>query len=223
MHQLETLIQAIPPAVFAAGGAVPGIPAPHSSTDPTMNPLAAFASASHTYPTGVPPPSLHVFPLINPSTHFSHDGKRGNRTESPNAAFRSLLGNHYPCSQNSSNPDQLAEETARLSISPTYLYFDDEGYPRWQGETSGLPLLDLLVERNMLPSSTPQNTDHPPDTPWSGKTNGCSQNSDWFPNRTPRRTDVNPETLWRFITSHIVPDLMDRFFVSASHVATDID
>src|ERR1700722_422817 len=107
MHQLETLIQPTPPAVFAAGGAVHGIPAPHSSADPTMNPLAAFASASHTYPTGVPPPSLHVFPLMNPSTHFMHDGKRGERTESPSAAFRSLLSHHYPNSQCSST-DQLA-------------------------------------------------------------------------------------------------------------------
>ncbi len=42
---------------------------------------------------------------------------------------------------------QLAEETARMSVSPSYLYLDDEGYTRWQGETSGLPLLDFLVER----------------------------------------------------------------------------
>jgi hypothetical protein len=212
MHQLETLIQAIPPAVFAAGGAVPGIASPHSSTDPTMNPLAAFASASHTYPSGVPPPSLHVFPLMNPSTHFQ-DTKHGDLNSSPHTAFRSLLGYHYPSSTGSSNTDQLAEETGRLSLSPSYLYFDDEGYTRWQGETSGLPLLDLLVERHTIPSHARETSDHPPDPAWPASSHKCAPstgNTDWFPNRTPRRTDVNPETLWRLITSYIVPDLMDR-------------
>ncbi len=37
------------------------------------------------------------------------------------------------------------------SIAPSYLYFDDEGSTRWQGETSCLPLLDLLVERSLKP------------------------------------------------------------------------
>jgi hypothetical protein len=213
MHQLETLIQAIPPAVFAAGGAVPGIPAPHSSADPTMNPLAAFASASHTYPTGVPPPSLHVFPLINPSTHFTHDNKLGDRRESPSVAFQNLLGHHHTSSQTSCNTDQLVEETSRMSLSPSYLYYDDEGYTRWQGETSGLPLLDVLVERHMLPRRSGE-TDQPVEVPWIGKSAASTKSDGWFPNRTTRRTDVNPENLWRLITSYIAPDLMDRCCLS---------
>jgi hypothetical protein len=208
MHQLETLIQAIPPAVFAAGGAVPGIPAPHSSADPTMNPLAAFASASHTYPTGVPPPSLHVFPLMNPSTHFT-EGKLGDRRESPSVTFQTLLGHQHNSSQTSSNTDQLAEETSRMSLSPSYLYYDDEGYTRWQGETSGLPLLDVLVERHMLPQRSGE-TEQPAEAPWIGKSVTSTKSDDWFPNRTTRRTDINPENLWRLITSYIAPDLMDR-------------
>jgi hypothetical protein len=219
MHHLETLIQAIPPGVFAAGGAVPGVAAPHSSTDPSTNPLAAFASASHTYPTGVPPPSLHVFPLMNPSTHFTQDTKLGERAQSPNAAFRSLLGHQYSCGQSPMTADQLAEDTARMSLSASYMYFDDEGYTRWQGETSGLPLLDLLVERHSVPSARREimararreSMDRKP--PDGAPPN--SANKDWFPNRTPRRTDINPETLWRLITSYIVPDLMDRFVAIA--------
>lgn len=206
MHHLESLIQAIPPGIFAAGGAVSGMPTPHSSTDPSTNPLAAFASSSHTYPSGVPPPSLHVFPLMNPSTHFTHDTKR---TESPNSAFRSLLGQPLPKAQSMNGTDQLAEDTARMTIPPSYMYFDDEGYPRWQGETSGLPLLDLLVERHTVPSDSMDSI--PPESSWSNKSASCGSNPDWFPNRTPRRADVNPETLWRLITSYIVPDLMDRF------------
>jgi hypothetical protein len=206
MHHLESLIQAIPPGIFAAGGAVSGMPSPHSSTDPATNPLAAFASSSHTYPSGVPPPSLHVFPLMNPSTHFTHDTKR---TESPNSAFRSLLGQQLPKAPGMNGTDQLAEDTARMTISPSYMYFDDEGYPRWQGETSGLPLLDLLVERHTVSPDGMDST--PPEPSWQSKSTTCASNPGWFPNRTPRRADVNPETLWRLITSYIAPDLMDRF------------
>ena len=47
--------------------------------------------------------------------------------------------------------ERLVEDTARLSLSSSYLYLDDEGYTRWQGEMSGLPILDLLVERHGPP------------------------------------------------------------------------
>ncbi|EGN94452.1 hypothetical protein SERLA73DRAFT_163042 [Serpula lacrymans var. lacrymans S7.3] len=123
MHQLETLIQAIPPAVFAAGGV-----------------------------------------------------------------------------------DQLPEDSSRAPMSASYLYFDDEGYTRWQGETSGLPLLDLLLEHHTPVKSETEKSS--PDPSWSTKPEKSS-NAAWFPNRTPRRADVNPETLWRLITSYIVPELMD--------------
>jgi hypothetical protein len=93
-----------------------------------------------------------------------------------------------------------------MSISASYLYFDDEGYARWQGETSGLPLLDLLVENHTpVKSETEKNS---PDPTWTNPSSNDS--TTWFPNRTPKRTDVNPETLWRLITSYIVPELMDR-------------
>ncbi|KIJ62344.1 hypothetical protein HYDPIDRAFT_94787 [Hydnomerulius pinastri MD-312] len=204
MHQLETLIQAIPPAVFAAGG----IDSPqHLSPDASIaSPLSTFASANHTFPAGVPPPSLHVFPLTNPSTHFTAQPQRSSpRQESPNTVFRSMLGQSSH-SQNGSGTEQSAEEPSRMSISASYLYFDDEGYTRWQGETSGLPLLDLLVENHTPVKSETEKSS--PDPTWASKPSGSSQTT-WFPNRTPRRTDVNPETLWRLITSYIVPELMD--------------
>lgn len=207
MHHLESLIQAIPPAVFAAGSALPGdgsgIP-----FDSATSPLASFASSTHTYPSGVPPPSLHVFPLLNPSTHFvtTHARTRSeSRTRSPVSAFRSMLGTPYP------SADDLAEHTSKMSLSASYLYFDDEGYTRWQGETSGLPILDILLEnhsskRTEDPTNSSATTPHPDPEP----------QKDWFPNRTPRRTDVNPQTLWRLITSYIVPDLMDRYVFSCT-------
>ncbi|KAJ7182904.1 fungal-specific transcription factor domain-containing protein [Mycena crocata] len=184
MHHLETLIQAIPPAVFAAGSA-----GDHQSSvnmsDVPASPIAPFMYP--TFPSGVPPPSLHVFPLTNPSTHFTPDGMKH---DDGNGILPPLPATDAP------SPDQLAEDTSRLSLSASYLYFDDEGYTRWQGEASGLPLLDLLVERHV-----PASDATPPSV--------APAEQDWFPNRTPRRTDVNPQTLWRLITSYIAPELMD--------------
>src|SRR6266436_170242 len=141
MHHLETMIQSIPPGVFAAVSAMSGdSSAPQFSLDPTASPLASFASSTHTYPAGVPPPSLHVFPLLNPSTHFATPHAARSGPQSPNSAYQSIFG-HFPGAPGSPT-DDLAEHTSRISLSPSYLYFDDEGYTRWQGETSGLPLLD---------------------------------------------------------------------------------
>jgi hypothetical protein len=214
MHHLETMIQSIPPGVFAVGGAMPrDSSAPQFSLDSTTNPLTSFASSTHTYPSSVPPPSLHVFPLLNPSTHFKTVHARpGSRSEaqSPTSAFQSILG-HYPGASGSPT-DDLAEHTSRMSLSPSYLYFDDEGYTRWQGETSGLPILDLLVE-NHIPTTKSEtaDTNYSDISVPNAEKNVKVTNTDWFPNRTPRRTDINPGNLWRLITSCIAPDLMDRF------------
>ncbi|KAJ3903759.1 hypothetical protein F5879DRAFT_123200 [Lentinula edodes] len=65
--------------------------------------------------------------------------------------------------------------------------FDDEHYSRWQGETSGLTLLDLLIERKAPESATV--TGIP-----SGASPTAVTHSLW-------RMDVDPRTLWRTITS----------------------
>ncbi|KAF9524900.1 fungal-specific transcription factor domain-containing protein [Crepidotus variabilis] len=189
MHHLETLIKAIPPAVFAAGGSMQQMAGQLSSSDiaKTPSPIAPF-----TYP-GVPPPSLHVFPLVNPSTHFMGEGKLHSRRQSFSHATAGPF--HIP------SIEQLTEETSKMSLSASYLYFDDEGYTRWQGEASGLPVLDLLVERH-----TPVTTQNSPETPANIPS---TINTDWFPDRQPRRTEVNPQALWKLITSAIVPELMD--------------
>ncbi|EIW75503.1 hypothetical protein CONPUDRAFT_139989 [Coniophora puteana RWD-64-598 SS2] len=219
MHQLETLIRAIPPAVFAAGGS--GIQPTSQLSDASMaSPLASFASTTHTFPSGVPPPSLHVFPLTNPSTHFT-TAPRDARQESPNSALQSMLAQNgvgTSIMQGMSPIEPQQEEPTRMAIQASYLYFDDEGHTRWQGETSGLPLLDLLVEShtpvvkaeseqlNGIPQPPP--TSHTRSSSGAGG-GGSGGSTTWFPNRTPRRADVNPETLWRLITSYIVPELMD--------------
>lgn len=201
MHHLESLIQAIPPAVFAAGSALTG----EGQEISMSSPLASFASSTHTYPSGVPPPSLHVFPLHNPSTHFTAPHARPRSVSaaaSPETNFQSMIGT-YPGSSNSA--DDPVDNAPKTSLSASYLYFDDEGYTRWQGESSGLPILDLLLENHGAARSddfsNPTAQPHPDPEP--GK--------DWFPNRTPKRTDsVNPQMMWRLITSVIPSDLMDR-------------
>lgn len=203
MHHLETLIQAIPFNLFSSNGGE--VPATSPSADPS-SPHASLASATHAYPLGVPPPSLSTFPLMNPSTHFPSTNGLTNGKPAATSHFASPT-----------SPHQLAEETARLSLSPSYLYLDDEGYTRWQGETSGLPLLDLLVQRETPPYSSTDTDSSPP-----RKSEGLAS-SDWFPDRQPRRMRVNPETLWKLITSLIVPELMDRFVLQTCDFAAGGD
>ena len=220
MHHLETLIQAIPPAVFAAGGVLNNavnnggsIPAP---ADPSIA-HASFASSTHTFPTGVPPPSLSSYPLINPSTFFgpSKAASSTSRHSSPNGI--NMIGG-------SPSADRLADETARLSLSPSYLYLDDEGYTRWQGETSGLPLLDLLVERHkVVTKQEPEQTPPTPHAQWPTPGSQAAQAiNDWFPDRQSRRTENNPEVIWKLITSFIAPDLMDRYVVFRCYMVTRV-
>lgn len=203
MHHLETLIQAIPSAVFAVGAGSlqsgpPGHPAPDGSTNPSGPSI--FLDG---VPSGVPPPSLHVFPLINPSSHFTYDAKADERYHNPRNPIDPLFGGSH-CPKIS---DHIAEDRySTASLTASYLYFDDEGYTRWQGEASGLPVLDLLVERH-TPASNAEQRSHPE----SGTTKTESSASpEWFPNRQPRRSDVNPQMFWRLITSYIAPKLMDR-------------
>ena len=204
MHHLETLIQAIPPAVFAAGGLTPSTPSSHLASDISTSPVMPFMNPEGT----VPPPSLHVFPLMNPSTHFTREPKVDERHHSPHH-FSSLLSGTFQVLP--SNPEHLTEEASRMSLAASYLYFDDEGYTRWQGETSGLPILELLVEQR----APMANLEPEPSLKTRSDSNGVKMangaaNSEWFPDRQPRRTDVNPQTLWRLITSYIMPELMDR-------------
>ncbi|TFY62298.1 hypothetical protein EVJ58_g3957 [Rhodofomes roseus] len=205
MHHLETLIQAIPPAVFAASGA--GASAPHSPIDPSTSPHASFAESTHIFPTAVPPPSLNSYPLMNPSTFFAP--VKATRHSSP-----SFSGGQSGIIV----VDNLTDDSARMSLSSSYLYFDDEGYTRWQGETSGLPLLDLLVERHNMAVKPDLERGQAQAQVWTSQ-NGQAV-SDWFPDRSSKRVDNNPEAVWKLITSFIAPELMDSLvqcFLSTSY------
>jgi hypothetical protein len=50
---------------------------------------------------------------------------------------------HFALAANRINPDEIVR-------CHSHLYVDNEGFTRWQGETSGLPVLDLLIEAPSL-------------------------------------------------------------------------
>ena len=170
MHHLESLIQAIPSAVFAAGGSAlsPSSPPENQPSEPLLQ--------NHLYQAVIPPPSITMTPLMNPSTHFA-------------------------LATNQVNPDEIA----RMSLSSSYLYVDDEGFTRWQGETSGLPILDLLIERHHSSPKNERDSNSP-------EAVVIYTDSRWFPDRTVHHlADMNPERLWKLVTSFLPPDLMDRY------------
>lgn len=136
-----------------------------------FNPTLGQLPPTHAYPLGVAPPSLSAFPLMNPAAHFALPDNRA------------------------AEMSELAEATSRLSLTHSYLYLDDEGSTRWQGESSGLPLLDLLLEEDRQFRHDEEPLDEEPAHPTD---------------REPRRPEVNPQTLWKAVTSVIPPDLMDR-------------
>lgn len=202
MHHIELLIQSIPFNLFGAqqGQSNASGNASYSQQQPvnadSPNPHASFASSTHAFPPGVPPPSLSLFPLMNPSTHFPADA--------PSPSGSVLNGTAEPTSR-------PIHKNSHASVSQSYLYLDDEGYTRWQGETSGLPLLDFLVERDRPQPAHPTYSQEssPSREAWSRKSEHVTT-GEWFPNRQPRQTAVHPEAMWRLITSMIAPDLMDR-------------
>lgn len=103
------------------------------------------------------------------------------------------------------------------------MYWDEQGCKRWQGETSGLPLLDALFD---LSCSTTTGAEQDwgkrpesPDEDFTSTSATMSNNignehlnfqAEWFPDRIPKGIDAfNPETLWKVVTAIIAPDLMD--------------
>ena len=152
MRQLEQLIQAIPPSVFAANGLVN----PTVTSSPQPSALGTtFAASPQTYPSSAPPPHLNSYPLINPSLRFTADGSGNGEHGATPTSPTQLLRRSPPEGATSTCPgaadptgEKFLGSGRRVGLSPSYMYLDDAGYPRWQGETSGLPFLDSLVERH---------------------------------------------------------------------------
>lgn len=202
MAQLEALIQSMPANIFQ--GTLP--PNPNSANPATtQDAVAASTPAPDTsgikfpaiapFPAmGVPPPGFSATKLVNPATHFVPP---------------------LPSSTAANSVDGMANAMAEMTLSPTYLYWDDEGFTRWQGAASGLPLLDLLVER-VAPTSTVSSENTPPNHGKVKTEPACTAPTPhYFPDRpSTRRVTINPETLWKTVTASISPDLMDTLVQS---------
>jgi hypothetical protein len=146
-------------------------------------------------------------PLMNPSTHFTLASNRSCQSNPQVVTFPFT----YQGTANGDAPasDIAFEQAARMSLSSSYLYVDDEGFTRWQGETSGLPILDLLIERHHSSPIKELGSKLRQEWPNSDSTNPVST---WFPDRTTHhQVDMNPERVWKLVTSLIAPDLMDRY------------
>jgi hypothetical protein len=182
MHHLESLIQAIPSAVFAAGGSA------LSPLSPPDNQPSVPLLQNHMYKAAIPSPSLTMTPLMNPSTHFVLAANQVN----PQAVISPFIYQETANANDDASASVITpDEIARMSLSSSYLYVDDEGFTRWQGETSGLPILDLLVERHHSSLKNEHDSNSP-------ATVVIYADSTWFPDRTIRHlAEMNPGRLWK--------------------------
>ena len=194
MAQLEQLIQSIPADIFlpqqgARAGSDDSPQALEQEQHPPVSATAAPASNQPFEPMGIPPPSLSVKKLVNPATHF--------------------FPAHAPTLFQPPTVECMTDTIWGHTLAPTYLYLDDEGSTRWQGEASGLPMLDLLVEQHV-----PQlrgRPDRPSSVPNSTTVQPLPSEPKWFPDRQlSKRVEVSPERLWNEVTAAIPPDLMDN-------------
>ncbi|KAG8936987.1 hypothetical protein FRC02_009124 [Tulasnella sp. 418] len=195
MQQLESLIHALPSSLFSTG-----LPPELNSLPPT-----APGVPPSNGPQGVPPPSLATRTLVNPSRYFHH----------PNSP---LSGS--PADFGSGDPN-IPGDSIPLALSSSYLYLDDQGSTRWQGEMSGFPLLDLLLEKETTKASSkrsesPESSTHGKSSPAGGGGSvidddgrGSVPPENWFPDRKPTKASVKPEAIWKLVTSGVEPDLMD--------------
>lgn len=131
-------------------------------------------------------------------------------------------------------------DVAKKMEGMSFFYEDEIGQAKWQGATSGFPLLDLLTANAPADnSSAPVDTTAPLESPLDALrrresfVSTSSQDRDdspaagqraqrFFPDRTPRpHQTLNPEASWKVITGVIPPDLMDtlvRCYLSTSHL-----
>ena len=194
LRRLESLVNAIPSTVYTAGD----VTAPTTSI-----PSAPFTDPSGVSDDGVPPSSVHLFPVTSPSAYFTRNPETQDAQHNP----QPNLHGFYSQIQ---DPDQLAEAASRMSLITSYLYYDDEGCTRWQGETLGFPILELLADRHVLARnrSTADGHSYPATSHLLG--DKPVNESDLFFNRTTGPTGTNPHTMWKLTMSSFEPGLMDR-------------
>ena len=133
LRRLELLVNAIPSTVYTAGDV----------TAPTTSIPSAPTDPSGVSDDGVPPSSIHVFPVTGLSTYFTYNPETQDVQHNPQTNLHSFYSQIQ-------DPDQLAEAVSRMSLITSYLYYNDEGCTHWQGETLGFPILELLANCHVL-------------------------------------------------------------------------
>lgn len=103
-----------------------------------------------------------------------------------------------------------------LPLASSYLYLDDQGSARWQGEMSGFPLLDVLLGHEHETSTSRHNSESPRNKSPNVTTMTDDDDqaaspapSDWFPDRQSIQDSVRPQDVWSLISVVISPELMD--------------
>ena len=77
---------------------------------------------------------------------------------------RPHLGARLETDASVSSVDRLEKEMSGMNLSPGFIYLDEQGMTKWQGATSGFPLLELLAEAERHPSSQSPNLGTPSTT-----------------------------------------------------------
>ena len=72
---------------------------------------------------------------------------------------RPSLGDRLGPDASQSSVERLEREMSGMNLSPGFIYLDEQGMTKWQGATSGFPLLELLAEAERHPSSQSPNLD----------------------------------------------------------------
>lgn len=188
MQQIESFIHALPAGLFS-GTAFdePTTPIkPQSGTSTPLNLVAPSTLSSHR--------------LINPSRFF------------PPLTSTMADSDVYEDATHLQQPSHTAYP---IPLASSYLYLDDQGSTRWQGEMSGFPLLDILIEQReaaaMKQADSPASSKPSPTLAPESEADATSPAPhDWFPDRQRVQESVRPEDVWMMIASVIQPDLMDK-------------
>jgi hypothetical protein len=192
MRQLETLIEAIPPSVFAA-----------------------IQTSGNVDTTGIVRPPLPAaamnIPVANPAGHFA--------SGAPTPALPNLLQQRFGPRPTFQDPmDALVDAAQKMSLAPPSMFFvDGMGHTRWHGETSCLPLLDFLVDSHAYrPPFNPHNTSRAAvkesESGASPGNTAAGSNTSSPPTSMAPEVDGEgpPEVIWNTITSIIPAELMDE-------------
>lgn len=188
MQQIESFIHALPAGLFSGGG-----------FDEPTTPVRT-QSGSSTPLNPVAPSSLSSHRLINPSRFFP--------------PLESSLGNSNAY-EDATHLHQPSHAAYPVPLASSYLYLDDQGSTRWQGEMSGFPLLDILIEHReaaaMKQADSPASSKPSPTLAAESEADAASPTPhDWFPDRKRVQDSVRPEDVWMMIANVIQPDLMDK-------------